>query len=39
MKQFIRIGIDLAKSYFQVHAVVAESERGAKRKLSRAKML
>ncbi|WP_288036933.1 IS110 family transposase [Acidiphilium sp.] len=39
MKQFIRIGIDLAKNYFQVHAVVAESERGVKRKLSRAKML
>ena len=37
MKQFIRIGVDLGKNYFQVHAL--ENERGAamNRKLSRAK--
>ncbi|CAN2536322.1 hypothetical+protein [Methylocapsa aurea] len=38
MEQFLRIGVDLAKNYFQVHALVAEGGKVVKRKLSRAKM-
>jgi transposase len=39
MKQFIRIGVDLAKNYFQVHALVNESGLAVTRKLKRSKML
>jgi transposase len=38
MHQFIRIGIDLAKNYFQVHALGTESGSAVTRKLTRAKM-
>jgi transposase len=39
MKQFIRIGVDLAKNYFQVHALASEGGPAVTRKLKRAKML
>ena len=39
MKQFIRIGLDLGKNYFQVHALESESGAATTRKLSRAKLL
>jgi len=39
MKKFIRIGVDLAKNYFQVHALTSESGPAVTRKLRRAKML
>ena len=35
MEKFIRIGVDLAKNYFQVHALASESSPGVKRKLTR----
>jgi transposase len=38
MKKFIRIGVDLAKNYFQVHALVSEGGPVVTRKLRRAKM-
>ena len=39
MKKFIRIGVDLAKNYFQVHALASEGGPAVTRKLKRAKML
>lgn len=39
MKQFIRIGVDLAKNYFQVHALACEGSPAVTRKLKRSKML
>jgi transposase len=39
VKQFIRIGLDLGKNYFQVHGLESESGAGMTRKLSRAKVL
>ena len=38
MGKFIRIGVDLAKNYFQVHALASESSPAVKRKLTRSKM-
>jgi transposase len=38
MKEFIRIGVDLAKSSFQVHALESEGGRATTRKLSRSAM-
>lgn len=38
MEKFIRIGVDLAKNYFQVHALASESSPAVKRKLARSKM-
>ena len=38
MKQFIRIGVDLAKNYFQVHALTSEGGPALTRKLTRLKM-
>ncbi len=38
MKQFIRIGVDLAKNYFQVHALESENGPALTRKLKRSKM-
>ena len=38
MKQFIRIGVDLAKNYFQVHALAHEGGPAVTRKLKRSKM-
>jgi transposase len=38
VKQFIRIGVDLAKNYFQVHALTSETGPAVTRKLSRSKM-
>jgi transposase len=38
MKQFIRIGVDLAKNAFQVHALEREDGSAVTRKLSRAQM-
>jgi len=38
MKQFIRIGVDLAKNAFQVHALEREDGSAVTRKLSRTKM-
>ena len=38
MQEFIRIGVDLAKNSFQVHALEREDGAAVKRKLSRAKM-
>ena len=37
MGKFIRIGVDLAKNYFQVHALASEGA-AVKRKLTRSKM-
>ena len=37
MKKFIRIGVDLAKKSFQVHALESEGGRSVSRKLSRSK--
>ena len=39
MKTFIRIGIDLAKNFFQVHAIEREGAPAVTRKLSRGKVL
>lgn len=39
MKQFIRIGVDLGKRYFQVHALVDEKGQAVTRKLPRSKFL
>jgi transposase len=38
MKKFIRIGVDLAKNYFQVHALSSEDGQPRTRKLSRPAM-
>jgi len=38
VEKFIRIGVDLAKNYFQVHALASESSPAVKRKLARSKM-
>ena len=38
MKQFIRIGVDLAKNYFQIHALPSEGAPAIKRKVTRRKM-
>jgi transposase len=38
MKKFIRIGVDLAKNYFQIHALASEGGPAVTRKLSRLKM-
>jgi transposase len=38
MKEFIRIGVDLAKNYFQIHALESEDGRATRRKLSRQTM-
>jgi transposase len=38
MKEFIRIGVDLAKNYFQVHALESEDGRATTRKLGRQAM-
>ena len=38
MKQFIRIGVDLAKNYFQIHALASEGSTAVTRKLTRVKM-
>ena len=39
MKEFIRIGVDLSKGFFQVHAIEREGSPAVTRKLSRAKFL
>jgi transposase len=39
VKQFIRIGLDLGKNYFQVHALESENGAAMTRKLSRGKVL
>ena len=39
MRTFIRIGIDLAKNFFQVHAIEREGAPAVTRKLSRGKVL
>lgn len=39
MKKFIRIGVDLAKNYFQIHALPSESGPAVTRKLRRSKLL
>ena len=39
IKSFIRIGVDLAKNYFQVHALPFEGAPAVTRKLRRSKML
>jgi transposase len=36
--KFIRISVDLAKNYFQVHALASEGSPAVKRKLTRSKM-
>jgi transposase len=38
MKEFITIGVDLAKNYFQVHALEHEDGRATRRKLGRQAM-
>ena len=38
MKKFIRIGVDLAKNYFQIHALTSEHGPAVTRKLKRSKM-
>ena len=38
MGKFIRIGVDLAKNYFQVHVLASEGAPAVKRKLTRSKM-
>jgi transposase len=38
MKKFIRIGVDLAKNYFQIHALESEGGSAVTRKLTRLKM-
>ena len=38
MNQFIRVGVDLAKNYFQVHALTSEREGAVTRRLKRSKM-
>ena len=38
MKKFIRIGVDLAKNYFQIHALASEGAPAVTRKMTRVKM-
>jgi transposase len=38
MKSFIRVGVDLAKNYFQIHALSEEGEPPVSRKLTRSKL-
>jgi len=38
MKEFIRVGVDLAKNYFQIHALESEDGHAAARKLGRQAM-
>ena len=38
MKTFIRIGVDLAENYFQIHALASEGDPAVTRKLKRSKM-
>jgi len=38
MKKFIRVGVDLAKNYFQIHALESENGPALMRKLKRSKM-
>src|ERR1700730_11165628 len=38
MKEFIRVGVDLGKNYFQIHALASEDGRAATRKLGRQAM-
>lgn len=38
MAEFIRIGVDLAKNYFQIHALSSEGAPALKRKVTRGKM-
>ena len=38
MKKFIRVGVDLAKNYFQIHALASEDGTPVTRKLTRVKM-
>src|SRR5271157_5384565 len=38
MKKFIRIGVDLAKNYFQIHALASERAPAVTRKMTRVKM-
>jgi transposase len=38
VKTFIRIGVDVAKNYFQVHALISEDDPAVTRKLRRSKM-
>src|SRR5271169_5872055 len=38
MNRFIRIGVDLGKNHFQVHALEREGDAAVRRKLSRSKM-
>ena len=38
MTEFIRIGVDLAKNYFQIHALASEGSPAMARKLTRGKM-
>jgi transposase len=39
MREFIRIGVDLSKGFFQIHALEHEGSPALKRKLSRARFL
>jgi transposase len=39
MKKYIRIGVDLGKGYFQVHALESEAGAAVNRKISRSKFL
>ena len=39
MREFIRIGVDVSKGFFQVHAIEGEGSSAVRRKLSRAKFL
>jgi hypothetical protein len=39
VKKFIRIGVDLAKNYFQIHALTSEHGPAVTRKLKRSKIL
>lgn len=38
MKSFARVGVDLAKNYFQIHALSSEDKPAVSRKLTRSKM-
>ena len=38
MKKFIRVGVDLAKNYFQIHALASEGAPAVTRKMTRVKM-
>jgi transposase len=38
MKSFVRVGLDLTKNYFQIHALSSEDKPAVSRKLTRSKM-